>query len=213
MQNCNEILEKIKDILSQELGNKKVLDKDIAKVLNINYDVFRKAKQYNRVLYWEIMQFLAKRNLSINYFFFNQLPESLIEPTSKYIILKYHSSVSGSAGTGIINYQLDSKPLIVDTQILDYINSNYKYTELIKAQGNSMYPVILEDSLIFIDTSKKELNNKDIFVINTQGELFVKQVIYKNRSYYLKSLNKEYKDIKVKDLVVIGKVKGILNKI
>ena len=89
MQNYNEILEKLKDILSKELDNKKVFDKDIAQVLNINYDVFRKAKQYNRVLYWEIMQFLAKRNISINWFFFNQLPESLIENTSNYIILKY----------------------------------------------------------------------------------------------------------------------------
>ena len=213
MQNYNEILEKLKDILSKELDNKKVFNKDIAQALNINYDVFRKAKQYNRVPYWEIMQFLAKRNISINWFFFNQLPESLIENTANYIILKYHSSVSGSAGVGIMNYQLDSKPLIVDTQILDYINSNYKYTELIKSYGNSMCPVILEDSLIFIDTSIKVIIKKGIYVVNIEGELFIKEVVFKEKNYLLRSLNKDYGDIKIKDLVVIGKVKGVLNKI
>ena len=89
MQNYNEIIEKIKDILSQELGNKKVLDKDIAIALDINYDNFRKQKTRNSILYFEIMSFLAIRNISINWFFFNQLPESLIENTSNYIILKY----------------------------------------------------------------------------------------------------------------------------
>ncbi len=44
MQNYNEIINKLKDILSKELGNKKVFDKDIANVLDINYDTFRKQK-------------------------------------------------------------------------------------------------------------------------------------------------------------------------
>ena len=208
MQNYNEILEKLKDILSKELDNKKVFDKDIAQALNINYDVFRKAKQYNRVSYWEIMQFLAKRNISINWFFFNQLPESLIENTSNYIILKYYNNVTGSAGLGTINYHLEQQPLIIDTQVLDYINSNYKYTELIKVQGNSMFPVIQEESLIFIDTSIKDVNSKGIFVVNVQDELFIKEVIYKDNSYLLKSINKEYEDIKVKDLVELLKNYG-----
>ena len=48
MQNYNEILEKIKDIFSQELGNKKILDKNIAAALEINYDNFRKQKARNK---------------------------------------------------------------------------------------------------------------------------------------------------------------------
>ena len=213
MKCFNDIVEKLKDVLSKELGNISIKDKDIANALCIKYDIFRKVKQYNRVPFWEIMQFLAKRNLSINYFFFNQLPESLIEPTSQYIILKYHSNITSSAGTGILNYQLEKEPLIIDTQILDYINSSYKYTELIKAKGDSMLPIIQEDSLIFIDTSIKELNGKNIYVVNINGELFIKQIVFKDNSYYLKSLNQNYKDIKVKDLVVIGRVKGILNRV
>lgn len=213
MRDFKEIIEKLKDILSKELGNVIIKDKDIAKALDIDYNVFRKNKQYNKIPYFQIMQFLAKRNISINYFFFNQLPESLIEPTSKYIILKYYSNITSSAGTGILNYQLHSEPFIIDTQILDYLNSNYNYTEIIKARGDSMIPIIQDDSLLFIDTSIKHINHKGIYVVNIQGELFVKQISYKNNHILLKSLNKEYNDIKVKDLTIIGKIKGILNPI
>ena len=195
MQNYNEILEKIKDILSQELGNKKIFDKDIAQALTINYDNFRKQKARNTIPYYEIMSFLAKRNISINWFFFNQLPESLIENTSNYIILKYQKNVIGSAGA------------------INYINSSYKYTEIIKVFGESMNPLIKDNSLIFVDTSINDMKDKNIYVVNVTGEIFIKQIIIKKDYYYLKSINPDYEDIKVKDLVVIGKVTGVFNKI
>ena len=120
MQNYNEILEKIKDILSQELGNKKIFYKDIATALDINYDNFRKQKARNSIPYYEIMSFLAIRNISINWFFFNQLPESLIENTSNYIILKKKKNIIGSVGAGAINYSIDTEPLIIDKQFKLY---------------------------------------------------------------------------------------------
>lgn len=110
MLSYSSIIEKLKDILSQELGNKKVLDKDIAKALEIDYDRFRKQKSRNGLVpYPEIMIFLAKRKISINWFFFNQLPETLIEATSDYIILKYQKSIIASAGGGAIKKQADKR--------------------------------------------------------------------------------------------------------
>ncbi|MCG3685358.1 S24 family peptidase [Aliarcobacter butzleri] len=215
MQNYNEILEKLKDILSKELDNKKVFDKDISQALNINYDVFRKAKQYNRVPYWEIMQFLAKRNISINWFFFNQLPESLIENTSNYIILKYQKNVIGSAGGGAINYEINPEPLVIDKQLLDHINSNYKYTEVLQAFGESMEPDIKDGSLIFVDKSKKDINDKDIFLINTKDGLYVKSINVNNDKVILKSNNQTFNDIKldIDEINIIGKVCGLFLKI
>ena len=159
------------------------------------------------------MSFLAKRNISINWFFFNQLPESLIENTSNYIILKYQKNIIGSAGAGAINYSINSEPLIIDKQLLNYINSSYKYTEIIKVFGESMNPLIKDNSLVFIDTSIKDIKDKNIYAVNLTGEIFIKQIIIKKDYYYLKSINPDYEDIKVKDLVVIGKVTGVFNKI
>lgn len=119
----------------------------------------------------------------------------------------------GSAGAGAINYSINSEPLIIDKQLLNYINSSYKYTEIIKVFGESMNPLIRDNSLIFIDTSIKDIKDKHIYVVNVNGEIFVKQIIIRKDYYHLKSINLDYEDIKVKDLVVIGKVNGVFNKV
>ena len=67
--------------------------------------------------------------------------------------------------------------------------------------------------MIFIDTSIKDIKDKHTYVVNINGEIFIKQIIIKKDYYYLKSINLDYEDIKVKDLVVIGKVTGVFNKI
>uniref|UniRef100_UPI00404888ED S24 family peptidase n=1 Tax=Aliarcobacter sp. TaxID=2321116 RepID=UPI00404888ED len=213
MQNYNEILEKLKDTLSQELGNKKIFDKNIASVLGINYDNFRKQKARGSIPYYEIMSFLAKRNISINWFFFNQLPESLIENTSNYIILKYQKNIIGSAGGGAINYEINPEPLIFDKQLLDYINSSYKYTEVLQVFGESMEPDIKDGSLIFVDKSKKEINDKDIFLVNTIDGVFIKKINIKDNRFYMKSNNTIYDDVELNNFDILGKVCGILIKL
>ena len=113
-----------------------------------------------------------------------------IRNISNYIILKYQKNVISSAGAGAINYSINTEPLIIDKQLLNYINTSYKYTEIIKVFGESMNLPIKDNSLIFI------------------------KYIQINKNYYhLKSINPDYEDIKVKDLVVIGKVTGVFNKI
>ncbi len=159
------------------------------------------------------MSFLAKRNISINWFFFNQLPESLIENTSNYIILKYQKNIIGSAGGGAINYEINPEPLIIDKQLLDYINSSYKYTEVLQVFGESMEPDIKDGSLIFVDKSKKDINDKDIFLVNINGEIFIKRINIKEDDFILKSFNQNYIDLKVENLIVIGKVKGVFYSI
>ena len=66
MKSFKDIVEKLKDVLSKELGNISIKDKDVAIALDINYDIFRKNKQYDKIPYFPIMQFLAKRNLVDN---------------------------------------------------------------------------------------------------------------------------------------------------
>lgn len=214
MNNYIEILERIKDVLAKEIGNKKVLDKDIATALEINYDNFRKLKERGSIPYYEIMSFLAKRNISINWFFFNQLPESLIENTSNYIILKYQKNVFGSAGGGAINYEINPEPLIIDKQLLDHINSSYKYTEVLQVFGESMEPDIKDGSLIFVDKSRKDVNDKDIYLINSKEGLYVKSININNDKVILRSTNPNFSDISnINELDIIGRISGVLIKL
>jgi hypothetical protein len=212
MNNYIEIIEKLKDILSKEIPSKKIYDKDVSSALGITSETFRKQKSRKSIPYLEIMQFLAKRNISINWFFFSQLLESLIESTSNYIILKYQRSITATAGGGGINYEVDTVPLVIDKQLLDHINSSYKYTEMLQVFGESMEPDIKEGSLVFVDKSKTELNNKDIYVVNTQDGLFIKMLSIYDNSVTLISNNKVYHNITYDrtEIDVIGRVCGVL---
>ena len=209
----DEIIEKLKDILSKELGDIRVLDKDIAAALQMDYNRFRKQKSRSKTIpYIEVMTFLAKRNISINWFFFNQLPESLIDTTSNYIILKYQKAVIGSAGGGALNYEIDSTPLILDKQLLDHINSSYKYTEILQVFGESMEPDIKDGSLVFVDRNQVDINKGGVYAINTEDGLFIKSISLKENHYHMLSINKQYKDMKLNEFQVIGKVKGVFYK-
>lgn len=212
MKKYEELINKLKDILSEELGNKKIFDKDIAYALDINYDNFRKQKARGSIPYPEIMSFLAIRNISINWFFFNQLPESLIEPTSNYIILKYQKSVNASVGGGAINYEVNPETLIIDRQLLDHINTNYKYTEVLQALGESLEPDIKDNSLIFVDKSDTIIKSNNIYLINVDDSLYIKRIRQFNDKYYMSSINELYEDIELNEFHILGKVNGVLNK-
>ncbi|MDY0320436.1 MAG: S24 family peptidase [Arcobacteraceae bacterium] len=208
------VLEKLKDIISKELGNKKIFDKDIANALGISYDNLRKYKSRNKIPYYEVMQFLAKRNISINWFFFGQLPEALIDSTSNYIILKYQKTITATAGGGGVNYQIDTSPVVVDKQLLDYINSSYKYTEVLNVFGDSMEPDIKDSSLIFVDISSVDIKNNSIYVISSPCGLYIKKVYIDNSKVILRSMNSNYQDevFALEDIKVIGKVCGVLTR-
>lgn len=213
MLSYKEIIEKVKDILSHELGNKKIYDKDVAKALDIEYNKFRQQKYRDiHIPYYTIMQFLAKRNISINYFFFNQLPASLIDATGKYVILKYNKSNASAVG-GVFNYFENAKDIVIDKDLLEYLNGHDRYTEIFNIYGDSMYPILDDHSLIFIDTSKNIINEKDIFLIETIEDLFVKKIHIEENRYYLKSLNHNYENIEIREFKIIGKIIGALKKL
>ena len=61
----NEIIDKIKDILSNELDNKRVFDKDVAAALNLSKQSLSILKKKNSVPYEEIAKFYnTPRNLN-----------------------------------------------------------------------------------------------------------------------------------------------------
>lgn len=75
-----------------------------------------------------------------------------------------------------------------------------------------MEPDIKDGSLIFVDKSKKEIDNKSIYLINTKDGLFVKYINIENDKVILKSSNQAFDDISlyIDDVNIIGKVCGVL---
>jgi DNA-binding Xre family transcriptional regulator len=56
-----KIIEKIKDIISTEIGNRKVLNKDVANALGITPENLSILKKRNKIPFKEIALFLKKK--------------------------------------------------------------------------------------------------------------------------------------------------------
>ena len=63
----NEIIEKLKDILSSEYPSRKIFDKDVASALVMSKESLSHLKKKNGVPYEQIAKFCAKRKISINW--------------------------------------------------------------------------------------------------------------------------------------------------
>ena len=211
-----QITKKLINILSIENPNHKIQYTDIAAALNINYNTFKQQlKRGAPIPYLEIMQFLAARKISINYFFFDQLPESLINATDNIIMIKYNKNINASAGGGALNHELFHEQVNIDRVLLDYIGSDYQYTELINTLGDSMEPLIPDGSLVFIDRSKVELIPGQIYVVNIAGEIFMKKLFLTKGRVICQSINSEYSNVvlTLDEVNIVGIIRGVLNKI
>ena len=95
----DEIIEKLKDILSADGKNGKVFDKDVANYLQLSQANFTTMKNRGKIPFSNILNFCAKKKISINWLLYDQNPGSLVDTTDKYWI-KYYPTVSVSAGGG-----------------------------------------------------------------------------------------------------------------
>ena len=212
-----EITDRLKDILSRELGEKRVYDKDLAEALGISKEYFSMMKKRNRLPLEEIVNFCAKRNISINWLLFDQNPEFLCETTQKFAYIKYFKDINASAGGGALNYEEEPVKLYLDKEIEKFLGKeNIKNIEALNVIGDSMEPALKDGSIIFIDKNQRDIKKGGIFVLATNAGVFIKRVVLKtNGTIELISENSIYpkENISIDEVNIIGKVIGALEKI
>jgi len=179
MKSLNEIIEEIKDIISPEFGGRKVFDKDVADVLGISRMNFATLKKRNKIPFNELLDFCAKRTISINWLLYGQSPESLVEATNKYYKIKYFSNVNASAGGGSFLENEENDELSIPNEFINYLGGKkeLKYIEALKVSGDSMEPTFSYDDTVFINRNKIDIQRGGIFVIRTEGGLFIKRIL------------------------------------
>ena len=84
-----EIIEKLKDVISEHTVGKKVFDKDVATALSIPQATFATMKQRDSIPYREILEFCALKKISVNWLFFDQAVDMLKEETEKFFQVRY----------------------------------------------------------------------------------------------------------------------------
>jgi hypothetical protein len=223
MNGFNEIIEKIKDVISNETDSGKVFDKDVAAELGISQATFATMKKRGAIPYKELMEFCARRKLSINWLFFDQSAGMLVEETEKFFRVKYYSSVRASAGGGAEGFGEEFDVITVDKKLIQSFFPDLSEDELsskeidaIHVDGESMEPTIKNGSIIFVDKTKRDIRRDGIFIVSTPGGLFIKRLNRKvDGSIELISDNELYSpEILAPDEVrVVGKVIGGVEKL
>ena len=206
----DEIIEKLKDILSADGQYGKVFDKDVANSLELSQANFATMKNRGKIPFSNILNFCAKKKISINWLLYDQNPDSLVDSTDKYWI-KYFPSVAVSAGGGAYEANENYEALALPPYFINMLGGkeNLKNIDAINVIGDSMEPTLNSDNIIFIDKTKNDAPRDGIYAFTTNHGLFVKRIqrrvdgkldiISDNKDYPSQVLNKN-------DLEILGKV-------
>jgi SOS-response transcriptional repressor LexA len=178
MNSFMEIVEEIKSIVSNDFSGKKIFDKDVADILDITQMNFATMKKRNKMPFNELLDFCAKRSISINWLLYGQSPESLVEATNRFYMVKYFSDINASAGGGSDNESEEVENLEIPEHFVTMLGGEreLKNIEAINVSGDSMEPTFSYNDIVFINREKTDLQRGGIFTIRTEAGLFIKRV-------------------------------------
>jgi len=223
MNTFNEITEKVKDIISNDVTGGKVFDKDVAAELGISQATFATMKKRGAIPYKELMEFCARRKISINWLFFDQAAGMLVEETEKFFQVKYFSNVRASAGGGSESFGEEFENISIDNTLMKAIFKDMDFEDLkrkeinaIKVDGESMEPTLKNGSIVFVDRTNQEITKDGIFIVSTPGGLFIKRLNRKvDGSIELISDNRLYSPevLAPSEVTIVGKVIGDIERL
>ena len=213
----NEIIDKLRDVLSSEKDDGKVFDKGIANALELTSVNFATMKKRNSIPLSNILDFCALKKISINWMLYGQDPSSLIDSTDKYWI-KYFPTISVSAGGGAYDAHDDYEKLDLPDFFVNIIGGkdNIKNIEAINVTGDSMEPTLNNGNIIFIDKTKQDVAKDGIYAFVNENGLFVKRMQRRiDGSLDIISDNKEYpmQIAKKTEINILGKVVSSIGKV
>ncbi len=218
MLEFNEILERLKDIISSKKIGKQVYDKDVAIELGISPATFTTMKKRGSIPYKDIMAFCAKNKISINWLFFDQPAEMLIEETGKFFRIRYFANLRASAGGGADVFDEDYEYIELSKNMLEEIIGMPipKHIDAIRVTGESMEPTLEDGSIVFVDRDSRDSSRDGIFIVSTTNGLFIKRVrervdgkvelISDNRLYTPEILNSD-------EVSIVGRVVGSMESL
>ncbi|MGB5506467.1 MAG: LexA family transcriptional regulator [Sulfurovum sp.] len=208
----SEIIEKLKDVLSESTIGKKVFDKDVANALNIPQATFATMKKRNSIPYEEILEFCAIKKISVNWLFFDQAVDMLKAETEKFFQVRYFADIRASAGGGAYGFDEDFETISIDEKIMhNMVGLGNTELEAIHVDGESMEPTLQDGSIVFVDREQTNINKDGIFIASTTTGLFIKRIRQRaDGMVELISDNKMYSPevISPDEVSIVGKVVG-----
>ncbi len=218
MLSFDEVLTRLKDILSAEVGERKVLDKDVAEALGIVPAYFSVLKKRGTLPLGQISDFCARRKISINWLLYDQAPKSLEESTEKFATIRYFRQINASAGSGALNWEEEYETIRIGEELVDLLGgrSRLKYIEALEVKGDSMEPLLHDGDIVAVDRSRCEVRSGGIYVVRIGEELFIKRLERSERDggWVCTSLNSAYPVIETEpsELHILGEAVAVMQK-
>lgn len=130
----------------------------------------------------------------------------LNEETSTDVFIPYYDDIRASAGFGALNGDLrDPEYIQLPKSLLS--SCSRSATEAIRCSGDSMTPYLKDGDVMFIDKSKIEVKDGDVYVVRFEEDLFVKRLFRLPGKLIAKSDNPIYPEFDLtSDFEVLGKV-------
>ncbi len=218
MDRLLEIIEKIKDILAKEIGDKKVFDKDVAKALKLSPAAFATMKNRGKIPYEEVIEFCVKHKISVNWLLYGQDPSTVIESTNRFAYVRYFSNVNASAGGGAPNEDELGDSLMIDESLLDKLGMfvSPKDLEAINVVGDSMEPTLSEGDVLFIDVTNKDIDKDGVFVVGSNHGVFVKRILKRvdgNIDIISDNLDYSTQTMSPEEMTIVGKAIGVFGRV
>ena len=169
--------------------------------------VSNRIKNESQVTVSEIQK--VERYFNISLFNDNQAKDTQL------IYIDYYLDVFASCGNGNIVFSSEKTHLPISRKLISGYSESKQYS-IINATGNSMMPTIdAGDKLIVEQWDGSQIEDNKIYVFCFNNEFFIKRLSKNLDEIIIKSDNPEYKikTIKgntIKDLIVIGKIVGII---
>jgi len=208
----SEIIEKLKDVLSESSIGKKVFDKDVATALNIPQATFATMKKRNSIPYEEILEFCAIKKISVNWLFFDQAVDMLKAETEKFFQIRYFADIRASAGGGAYGFDENFETITLDEKIMhNMVGMGNTELEAIHVDGESMEPTLQDGSIVFVDRTQTNINKDGVFIASTTTGLFIKRIRQRaDGMVELISDNKIYSPevLSPDEVTIVGKVVG-----
>jgi phage repressor protein C with HTH and peptisase S24 domain len=209
----NSVLSKLKSVIAEDLNKEKIFDKDVADALGINQLSFATMKKRGKLPYEEILNFCAKKRISINWLLYDQATRSLEAQTERYANIRYFGDIYASAGGGAFNSDENHESISLDPHMVEMLGGEreIKYIDSINVLGDSMEPTFYEGDMVFVNRNIKDVQKGGVFVVSTPIGLFIKRLSLKSNGMLdLISDNPLYsvESVDANSVEIIGRVVG-----
>jgi len=175
---------------------------------------FATMKKRDKIPFSELLDFCAAKSISINWILYGQSPESLVDATNKFYMVKYFNDVNASAGGGTgEQFEEIQEEIEIPEEFVFMLGGERELQniEAINVSGDSMEPTFGYNDIVFINRTKTDLKRGGVFAIRTESGLFIKRIGVKlDGKIDIISDNKVYstQTLDLNNIEVLGKAVG-----